>query len=143
MKYMPLLQENNILNGEVAKHKWPSQFWEVKSTEDLIALMRSYNLKSPYWARYILTLIKLYCIPDNNVRKASLENLILMINKQLNSKLQVPLAKDAMQLMLSDGHLVEDITQISFQTTKLFLTKKEAAEQTYQDFLSMEKQYAS
>jgi hypothetical protein len=96
-----------------------------------LELVREYDKGSQYWDRYLFALLKLYCVPGAAVRSNCLENLILILSKELSYKLKIPLFEEPLLLLLEDGNIVEDLLDIPFTATRMYLAKTEKPEKAY------------
>lgn len=143
-KYLPLLQRSGLLDQPIEKKMWPKEFWEIKNTEELLFWLEKYEKNATdYWVRYILILMQLYCVPHPDIRKTSLENVLLTLSKQVGAMTAQPIHQNYV-LLLENGTPVVDFLDIPFSTQKLYLAAKTLPERqvdAYSDYLLMVKQY--
>jgi hypothetical protein len=107
--------------------------------------MEKYDKPSEYWMKYVLVLVQLYCVPHPNVRKTTLESIILLIHTQIKQSFKINEPKEEFVFLLEDGSIVEDFIDIPFSTSRLYLTKKQSSlEETmksHSTFLNMIRLY--
>ena len=118
---VPEMLDLKVIDQAVLKQKWPEELWGIKNTNDLLVVMNQYSKGNAYWDRYLFTLIRIYCIAEKNVRNGCIENITVMANKQLSTKLDIPQEQGQLHLMLPSGTIVKDFLDISPSTTTLYL----------------------